>query len=101
MGELQREKEEALAAANQEAAQQIGQLQVDLAKKIQAGEESQKRLRTDREKLQTEREAEMKKLLDQMQKQAKKLKATDEECERLRANSRSYTTEMQDKIRAL
>lgn len=101
MGELQREKEEALAAANQEAAQQIGQLQVDLAKKIQAGEESQKRLRTDLEKLQTEREAEMKKLLDQMQEQAKKMKATDEECERLRANSQSYTTEMQDKIRAL
>jgi hypothetical protein len=101
MGELQREKEEALAAANQEAAQQIDQLQVDLAKKIQAGEESQKRLRTDLERLQTEREVEMKKLLDQMQEQAKKMKATDEECERLRANSQSYTTEMQDKIRAL
>ncbi|KAF2680395.1 hypothetical protein K458DRAFT_479944 [Lentithecium fluviatile CBS 122367] len=99
MADLQRDKEEALAMANQEAAEQIARLQSDLAKKIQDGEESQKRLRIDLEKLQAEREEEMAKLLAEIQEQHKKLKAQEEEYHRLKASNQTHATEWQDKMR--
>lgn len=99
--ELQREKEEALAAANQEAADQISQIQAELAKKIQDGEESQKRLRIDLQKLQAEREEEMQKLLEEIQEQHQKLKAQEELYKGLQANSQSNRSEWQDQMRLM
>lgn len=101
MEQLQRDKEEALATANQEAAERIAKLQSDLAKKIQDGEESQKRLRTDLEKLQAEREAEMVNFLAEMQEQRKKIEAQEDEYNRLKTRNQTNTTELEDKIRQL
>ncbi|KAI1680562.1 Outer membrane protein [Pyrenophora tritici-repentis] len=101
--ELQQEKEEALAVANQEAAEQINELQADLAKKIQAGEESQERLRTDLEKLQAERKAELKKLFEEMQEQKDKLDKmeADNEETRFMATSQTNREEFQGVLSAL
>lgn len=99
--ELQRDKEEALAAKNVEAVQQIQQLQADLTRRIQAGEESRKRLHVDLERLQAEREAEMTTLLEQLQEQKKNAATKQEEYDRFMASNRSNTIEWQNKMRAI
>lgn len=92
MREHEQHLKEALRMKDEESAALHAELQAKVEQQIKAGEESQRKLRTDLEKLQQEREAAMQKLRDEIELNAAKWQ---EEQRRLQESSSLHKEEVQ------
>jgi hypothetical protein len=98
MRDLEEDMQEALRRKDEQMASQIAEMQAETAAKIQAGEESQKRLRIDLEKLQADREAEYKQLQEKLQEQVALLKEQEDRYSVLMKSSSENQRGMEEEL---
>jgi len=101
MKALEENMKDAIRERDQAAAAQIAELQAETAAKIRAGAESQKRLQIDLEKLQREREAEYKKLQDELKDQDAKFRAQNEEYLKLKSLNDIKQNQFDEELRRM